>query len=83
MYELVNGMLPHTIIQYCSFIQHSYQTRQKEKNNLYIPKVRTTKGKFSVSYVGSSLWNDLPIIVRTKPSATCFRKTLVEYLLKE
>ena len=80
MYELVNGTLPHSIIEYCSFIQHKYRTRQREKHNLYIPKVKTTKGKFSISYKGSSLRNNLPLELRTGSSSSCFRKALVEHL---
>ena len=82
MYDLINENLPHSLPQYCSLIQHGYSTRQKEDENLYIPKVKTSLGKECLSYLGTTFWNDLPIKIRKKPSRSSFRKAVVELLLE-
>ena len=64
MYDLINENLPHSLPQYCSLIQHGYSTRQKEDENLYIPKVKMSLGKECLSYLGTTFWNDLPIKIR-------------------
>ena len=55
---------------------------KKEDENLYIPKVKTSLGKECLSYLGTTFWNDLPIIIRKKPSRSSFRKAVVELLLE-
>ena len=81
MYDLIYGNLPYTIIRYCSLIQHEHHTRQKENEKLQVPKFRSTQGKFSLTYTGTSFWNELPLQLRKKTSRFCFRKLLTEYLL--
>ena len=48
-------------------IRHNYSTRNAESNGLYVPKVRTEKGKKGISYKGSSLWNGLPERLHDEP----------------
>ena len=83
MYQLLNDKLPQSLIQYCCFIEHQYETRQRESKKLSVPKVRTTQGKFSVSFRGTCFWNDLPLSVREKASVSCFRRTLISQMLIE
>ena len=64
MYDLINSNLPHSMVQYCSFIQHRYHTRQRKNEKLYIPKVKTSLGKVCISYLGSIFWNDPSMEIR-------------------
>ena len=66
VYDLLNCKLPHSLIDYCQVIEHKYATRGKENGKLYMPKCKTTHGQFSISFVGTKLWNDLPNYVREK-----------------
>ena len=81
MYDLVEGVLPHSLVDYCQMIQHRYATRRKESGLLYQPKCKTTKGQFCISFVGTKLWNDLPDEIRLKTSRLSFRRHLSTYLL--
>ena len=83
MYQLLNNRLPHSSGNYFSYIEHRYGTRQRENRHLQVPKVRTTLGKFSMSYRGVEFWNVLPIEIRGKSSVSCFRKTLMKMMLNK
>ena len=76
MYELVNNNLPHHLTNNCSVPSHCYSTRRKEKGNLFVPAANTTMGKFANSYTGTTLWNNLPCDIRSKPSLNSFRQSL-------
>ena len=75
----------YTVIDYCSFLEHIYQTRNKEKCNLKVETVHlnTNIGKQSISYSGSFNWNNLPINFRniTRRSRFCrlLKQELLEY----
>ena len=81
MYDLVKNNLPHSVIDYCDTIQHNYSTRQKTGQQVHLPKLRTTQGQFSLSFVGSDLWNKIPIDIKSKLSRSTFRNSLKEHLL--
>ena len=83
MFDLVNGNLPHILIEYCDIIEHSYSTRQKEDGQLRLPKLRTTQGQFSLSFVGSEFWNRLPVDVRLTRSRNRFRNSVTSHLLNK
>ena len=71
------------MVQYCSFIQHRYHTRQRKNEKLYIPKVKTSLGKVCISYLGSIFWNDLSMEIRKKTSRSSFRSKVVKDNLLE
>lgn len=73
--------LPHSLLDYCSTIQHNYSTRQKTGQQVHLPKLRTTQGQFSLSFVGSDLWNKIPLGIKSKLSRSTFRNSLKEHLL--
>ena len=81
MFNLINGNLPHCITRYCSFVSHRYSTRHNVKNNLYLPKVKTNYGKFSLSFVGASYLNELPMSIRQSSSSNSFRKSLKSLIM--
>ena len=83
MYDLIYGNLPYTLTRYCSVIQHEHRTRQKENEKLQVPTFRSNQGQFSLTYTGTSFWNELPLPLRKTTSRFCFRKLLTEYLLDE
>ena len=83
IYNLLNGNLPHSASRYCSFVSHRYSTRSNTRNDLKLPKIKTNYGKFSLSFVGVSLWNDLPLPVRECSSTYSFRRSLKSHLLTE
>ena len=83
MHDLINSRLPHTVIDYCSFLEHPYDTRNKEKGNLKVEKVHTNIGKQSISYSGSFNWNKLPVNFKNITRRNMFCRVLKQELLKE
>ena len=74
VYDLFNNNLPHRITDYFSFIDHMYQTRNKEKCNLKIEAIRTNVGKQSISYTGAVIWNSIPTMLRNITSRKKFSR---------
>ena len=72
MYDLLNDNLPHRITDYFSYIDHTYNTRNKEKCNLKIETIRTNLGKQSMSYSGAVIWNNIPTKLRNTTSRKNF-----------
>ena len=83
MHDLINSRLPHTVIDYCSFLGHHYHTRNREKCNLKVETVHTNFGKQSISYSGSFNWNNLPVTIRNIKSRKGFCRLSKQELLKE
>ena len=83
MHDLINNRLPHRVIDYCSFLEHPYQTRNKEKCNLKVETVHINIGKQSISYSGSFNWNNLPVNFRNIKRRNKFCRLLKQELLKE
>ena len=73
----------NTVIDYCSFLEHPYQTRNKEKGNLKVEKAHINIGKQSISYSGSFNWNNLPVNFRNITRRNMFCRLLKQELLKE
>ena len=83
MFDLVHRNLPHSLIDYCDIIQHSYSTRQRVGGQLHLPHFKTTQGKFSMSFVGSNCWNKLPNGISLENTRTGFRNAVMQMLLSD
>jgi len=81
MYDLFEGNSPHSLLEYCEVLDHTYITRGKDSLMLRLPICRTTQGTFSISFVGSKLWNSLPQEIKEKKTKYLFRKALTIYLV--
>ena len=83
MYDLSNNNLPHSLLDYCNIIQHRYSTRQKADQQVHLPKFRTSQGQFSLSFLGSIYWNNVPSDIKLKPSRNTFRNSLKMHILNQ
>ena len=91
IYKLQIGKLMHKIIKNKNTTAesltpltdvHTHNTRSRQKENYYLPAVRTNLGKTSFSYNGPKIWNSFPTKVRNS-SDFCFNKSLKHYLLQQ
>ena len=82
MHDLINNKLPHKFIDYFSFLDHPYQTRNKQKCNIKITTIKTDLGKQSISYSGPLIWNNLSLDLRKIPVRKRFSQELKKYLLE-
>ena len=82
MHDLTYNNLPYGLTRYCSLIQHEHETRHKESGKLQVPAFHSNQGQFSLTYTGTSFWNELPLDLRKTTSRFCFRKLLTQQLLE-
>ena len=61
---------------------HCYNTRQSFRGDLFLANINTSQyGLKSIRYLGATLWNELPIAIRTSPSKFSFKKSLQIHFL--
>ena len=53
---------------------HNYSTRSASSNRVAIPSFRTYLRRFCFSNYRKFFWNDIPQVIRDKPSRKMFRK---------
>lgn len=83
VHDLIHNRLPHPLTTYCALVEHKHGTRQKTSGNLTIPLLKSTLGQFSLSYIGSTLWNNLPNNIKSIKSRSTFRRFVKHLLLDE
>ena len=73
----------HTIPQTLSTISniHSHNTRHNIPSNLFIPTVTSNLGKTSFSHCGPTIWNNIPIEIRTS-SIFSFKSKLKKHTIE-
>ena len=82
MFDLYHDKLPQDLNEYVTLIKHPHETRQKSKGNLYQPKAATTAGQFSITSVGTKIWNEIPIHIRQIKLRDTFKTKFKEFLLQ-
>ncbi len=81
-YQALNNQAPAYITQMLSF-KDTRPTRYMQSVPLYVPKVnRTTFGGRSFSFVAPTLWNSLPLSIRTAKDVDAFKTKVKTYLFK-
>ncbi len=79
-YKALNGKAPKYISQMLSF-KDTRNTRYMQSVPLYVPKVRCpTFGGRSFSYKAPTLWNGLPLSIRSAESIDSFKTKLKTHL---
>ena len=59
---------------------YQYNTRLANKETYYLPKIRTTYGKFNIRFLGVKIWNDIQDDYKTK-SRSCSKTLIITSLL--
>src|SRR6218665_100167 len=83
MYRANHNLLPAIFQNYMYFINIKdildHFTRGSDA--LFHTAIRTNYRKFSITYMGSVLWNGLPRLIRDMSNLSSFKKVLHNYLL--
>lgn len=79
-YRLLNNQLPPTIFPSSDLVIYS-NTRFALNNNFLLPSIRTNYGKQTVKFTSISLWNTLPLNIKSISSFHQFKKQYKLYLL--
>lgn len=85
MYKTVNGMAPSYLQEYVispASSRLSLRLRSADTGQLYVPRTRTVLGGRAFAVAGPRTWNSLPVIVRSAPSLSTFKKHLKTYLFR-
>jgi hypothetical protein len=85
MYKSVNGMAPSYLQEYVispDSSRSSFRLRSADTGQLYVPRTRTALGDRAFAVAGPRTWNSLPVIVRSSPSLSTFKKLLKTYLFR-
>ena len=82
VYMSINNLTPHYISSLISLVQQSsYSLRSRtDPLRLQIPKMNSKKGQQCISFTGPSIWNSLPINIRSCRSVKLFKNKLKTYL---
>ena len=85
MYKTVNGMAPSYLQEYVispASSRSSLRLRSADTGQLYAPRTRTVLGGRAFAVAGPRTWNSLPVIVRSAPSLSTFKKHFKTYLFR-
>ena len=86
VYDSVNKTSPscfHNFFLFSSSV-HQYSTRQASQGDLFLFRKNSLRyGLRSIQYLGTKLWNSLPMELRNTPSKISFKKQLKIYLLNK
>ena len=82
VYKSIHGLTPQYISCLFSPVQQSrYSLRSRtDPHLLKIPNIKLKKGEQNISFYGPTLWNSLPLDVRSCPSVESFKRNLKTYL---
>ena len=61
---------------------HCHSTRLATSNNLFLPRVNSTSGKCSLTFVGPNVWSSIPNDIKSSTTFT-FKWKLKKHLLHE
>ena len=65
----------------CLPVPGIYNTAATRNQELLIPLARTRYGLKSIINIGSHIWNNIPLVIRTKATTKLFTKALSIYLI--
>ena len=76
-YRALHGQAPNYLSDLVSHYLPKRALRSAEQGLLIVPKTkRRTKGDRAFQFVAPSLWNALPLALRSSPSVDIFKKNL-------
>lgn len=79
-FKLLNNQLCFELLDAGTLVNHN-TTRFALNNNLLLPKVNTNYGQQTFHFAAISLWNRLPLNIKSSHSITTFKKSLKILLL--
>ena len=84
MFQYKNNLLPKAFDGYFQSVSasHNYRTRLASKSSFRTPAIRTNYGKFNLSYVGPTIWNNLDENIKSLSLKTFKAKMKISCLQK-
>ena len=84
MHAYDNNLLPNTFDNYFTKIPllHKHDTRQTTKQKFHLPRMNTSLGQRSLTFLGPKVWSEVPEHLKTM-SAYGFKKQYKRFLLSK
>ena len=85
VYDCINKIAPSYFHSFFALVEtvHQYGTRQAKKNDIFITQKNTLQYCLrSVRYFGAKCWNDIPIDIKSSPSACSFRQKFKSFFFE-
>ena len=81
MWKIMNNQAPNYLSTKFTQINmmHDRNTRQSQRQLIYLPKCNNEYGKRTFSYSGGNIWNSLPDFVKQSGSIDTFKKNYLRY----
>ena len=77
VYKALNGLAPPYISQLISYRPNTRNLRSADKGLLETPtSIKRSRGDRAFAVAGPTLWNSIPLAVRSAPSLECFKSRL-------
>ena len=81
MYQVNNNNLPLPIMSLFTSNAEVHDHFPRQRNNLHFRHRRTAHANKSVTYMGPTVWQDIPQIIKLKPSLKSFSNAYKKYLV--
>ena len=83
-FKALNGLAPQYLSSLLQpYSVEAYALRSNDNNKLVQPKARTkTYGERAFAYAAPTLWNRLPVEIRSITSVNCFKTSIKTLLFK-
>jgi hypothetical protein len=81
-YKLLQNNQPSYLSDLVKFYKPSRTLRSADSLQLHVPLVKTELGRRSFSFAAPTIWNQLPLSLRTATSLSIFHSQLKTYLFK-
>ena len=85
VYDCVNKIAPSYFHPFFALVEtvHQYGTRQASKNDIFLTQKNTVQyGLRSVRFFGAKCWNNIPMVIKSSPSARSFRQKLKSFFFE-
>ena len=84
MHSYHNKLLPNHFDEYFIPLSsiHYHSTRPATSKNLFLPRVNSSSGKFSLKFIGPKMWSSIPDDIKLSTTFT-FKWKLKKHLVHE
>ena len=80
VYKSLHNLAPPYLASKFTQVENRYTTRSQQNKTLLVPKPNIEQFRRSFSYMGTTLWNSLPQMVKDQESLAAFKKAYSKYL---
>ena len=81
MFKINKGDASEAILEMSIHNDYSYYTRGVARDNFSVDMAHLSTGKTAISYIGLTLWNSIPRLIKQSESLESFKNNFRDYLM--